>query len=99
MKGNKEMTRTEYVKAVAEATGKTQKEIKEVLDAMQTVAYAEMAKCEEVKMFDGLTLTAVHKEACQKRNPATGSMVDVPAKNAPKAKFGAVAKRLVNGEV
>jgi DNA-binding protein HU-beta len=90
------MNRTEFVKAVAEATTKTQKEIKEVLEAMQTVAYGEMAKCEEVKIFDGLTLTAVHKEACQKRNPATGAMVDVPAKNAPKAKFGKAAKDAVN---
>ena len=90
------MTRTDYVKAVAEATGKTQKEIKEVLEAMQTVAYAEMAKCEEVKIFDGLTLVGVHKDACQKRNPMTGEMVSVAAKNAPKAKFGTACKNAIN---
>ena len=90
------MNRSEYVKAVAEATGKTQKEIKEVLDAMQTVAYAEMAKCEEVKLFDGVTLTAVHKEARTARNPISGDVVEVPAKNAPKAKFGKAAKDAVN---
>ena len=90
------MNRTEFVKAVAEATTKTQKEIKEVLEAMQTVAYAEMAKCEEVKIFDGLTLVGVHKDACQKRNPATGAMVDVAAKTAPKAKFGTACKNAIN---
>lgn len=90
------MNRTDYVKAVAEATGKTQKEIKEVLEAMQTVAYAEMAKCEEVKIFEGLTLLGVHKDATTARNPMDGSIVDVPAKNVPKAKFGTAAKTAVN---
>ena len=90
------MNRAEYVKAVAEATTKTQKEIKEVLDAMQTVAYAEMAKCGEVKIFDGLTLAGVHKDATTARNPIDGSTVNVPAKNVPKAKFGTAAKTAVN---
>lgn len=90
------MNRTEFVKAVAEATSKTQKEIKEVVEAMQTVAYAEMAKCEEVKIFDGLTLVGVHKEATTARNPMTGETVDVPAKNAPKAKFGTACKNAIN---
>ena len=92
------MNRSEFVKAVAAATEKTQKEVKEMLDVMQDIAYGEMAKCEEVKMFDGFALCGVQKEACQKRNPATGAMVDVPAKVVPKAKFGTAAKRIVNGE-
>ena len=90
------MNRAEYVKAVAEATGKSQKEIKEILDAEQTIAYATMAKGEEVKIFEGTTLMGVHKEACQKRNPLTGEMVNVAAKTAPKAKFGKFAKDAVN---
>lgn len=90
------MNRTDYVKAVAAATEKTQKEIKEILEVMQDVAYAEMAKCEEVKIFDGITLVGTYKDACQKRNPATGEMVDVPAKIAPKAKFGTACKAAVN---
>ena len=55
-----------------------------------------MAREEEVKIFDGLTLVGVHKDACQKRNPLTGEMVDVAAKTAPKAKFGKAAKDAVN---
>ena len=90
------MNRTEFIKAVAEQVEMTQKAVKEVLEVMQEVAYGEMAKCEEVKIFDGLTLLGVHKDACQKRNPATGEIVDVPAKNAPKAKFGKAAKDAVN---
>lgn len=90
------MNRTEFVKAVATATEKTQKEIKEILEAMQEIAYTQMAKCEEVKIFEGLSLLGVHKDASVKRNPATGGTVDVPAKNVPKAKFGKFAKTAVN---
>lgn len=90
------MNRTEYVKAVAEATGRTQKDIKEVLEAMQEVAYAEMAKCEEVKIFDGTTLVGVQKEARTARNPLTGETVEVAAKVAPKAKFGTACKNAIN---
>ena len=90
------MNRTEYVKAVATATGFTQKDVKAVLDAAQTVAYATMAKEEEVKVFEGLTLVGVHKDACEKRNPLNGETVKVAAKTAPKAKFGKFAKESVN---
>lgn len=90
------MTRAEFVKAVAEKAEMTQKATKEILDVMQEVAYAEMAKEEEVKMFDGLTLVGVHKEARTARNPLTGETVEVPAKTAPKAKFGKACKDALN---
>ena len=90
------MTRTEYVKAVAAVTGFTQKDVKAVLDAAQTVAYETMAKEEEVNVFEGLTLVGVHKDACVKRNPLTGTDVNVPEKTAPKAKFGKAAKDAIN---
>ena len=90
------MTKVELVKAVATETGFTQKDVKTVLEATGKVAYAEMAKQEEVKLFDGLTLMGVFKEACIARNPLTGESVDVPAKVMPKAKFGKAAKDAVN---
>lgn len=92
------MNKTEYVKAIATETGFTQKDVKAVLEAAQTVAYETMAKEEEVKVFDGLTLVGQKKPACVKRNPLTGQDVNVPEKVVPKARFGAVAKRIVNGE-
>ena len=90
------INQNEYVKLVAAATGFTQKDVKAVLDAAGTVAYAEMAKEEEVKVFNGLTLAGVKKPACVKKNPRTGEDVQVPAKVAPKAKFGKFAKDSVN---
>lgn len=90
------VNQNEFVKLVATATGYTQKDVKAVLDAAQTVAYEAMAKEEEVKIFNGLTLSGVHKDACVKRNPLTGADVKVEAKVAPKAKFGKFAKDSVN---
>ena len=90
------MNRVDYVKAIATVTGYTQKDVKAVLDAAQTVAYETMAKEEEVKVFDGLTLSGVHKDACIKRNPLTGADVKVESKIVPKAKWGKAAKTAVN---
>ena len=90
------MNRTEFVKAVATATGYTQKDVKAVLEAAQTVAYDAMAKKEEVAIFDGLKLIGVHKDATTARNPMNGEIVDVPAKTVPKAKWGKAAKDAVN---
>ena len=90
------INQNEYVKLIATATGYTQKDVKAVLDAAQIVAYEAMAKEEEVKVFNGLTLGGVAKPACVKRNPKTGEDVQVPAKVAPKAKFGKFAKDSVN---
>lgn len=90
------MNKTEFVKAVATATGYTQKDVKAVFEAAQEVAYGAMAKEEEVKIFDGLTLVGVHKDATTARNPMDGSTVNVPAKTVPKAKWGKFAKDAVN---
>ena len=90
------MNKAEYVKAIATATDFTQKDVKAVLDAAQTVAYEAMSKEDEVKVFEGLTLVGFKKEACVKKNPRTGEDVQVPEKIAPKAKFGKFAKDSIN---
>ena len=90
------MNRTDYVKAIATATDFTQKDVKAVLDAAQTIAYEAMAKEEEVAIFEGLKLIGVKKAACVKRNPLTGADVQVPEKIAPKAKFGKAIKDAIN---
>lgn len=90
------VNQNEFVKLIAGATGYTQKDVKAVLDAAQTVAYDVMAKEDEVKIFNGLTLVGVHKDATTARNPMTGDAVDVPSKTAPKAKFGKFVKDYIN---
>lgn len=89
------MTRTEYIKAVAEKAEMTQKAVKEVLEVMQEVAYDEMAKGEEVKIFDSVTLLGKAVPERTARNPQTGAEIVVPEHLAPKAKFGSAIKNLL----
>lgn len=90
------MTKNETIKTISEAINETQKRTKEILEAIQSVTYAAMARQEEVKLFEGLTLVGIHKDACIKRNPLTGLDVAVPEKITPKAKFGKAAKDALN---
>ena len=82
------MTRAEYIKAVAEKANMTQKATKEVLEVMQEIAYEEMKKGEEVKIFDSVTLVGKAVPERTARNPQTGAEIVVPEHLAPKAKFG-----------
>lgn len=82
------MTRTEYIKKVAEQAGMSQKAVKEVLGVMQEVAYSEMKKGDVVKIFDSVSLIGNDVPERTARNPQTGGTVVVPAHIAPKAKFG-----------
>lgn len=90
------MNKTELIREIATATGYTQKDVKAVLESAQKVAYEAMAREDEVKVFDGLTLVGQRKPACVKRNPLTGQDVNVPEKVVPKAKWGKAAKDTVN---
>lgn len=89
------MKRAEFIKAVAEQAEMTQKAVKEVLEVMQEVAYGEMAKGEEVKIFDSVTLMGKEVAERTARNPQTGEELVVPAHLAPKAKFGSGIKALL----
>ena len=90
------MNRTELVREIASKCGYTQKDVKAVLEAAQEIAYTAMAKEEEVKLFEGLTLVGQHKDATTARNPMTGEEIQVPEKVAPKAKWGKFAKDFLN---
>lgn len=90
------MNRTEMIREIATKVGKTQKEVKEVVEAMQEVVFAEMAAEGEVKVMDGITLMGVHKDATTARNPQTGEAVEVQEKTVPKCKFGKPCKEAVN---
>ena len=90
------MNKVELAKAVAaKIEGCTNKHAKEMLDTIQEVVFATIPK-EEVKILDGVTLSAVKKDARVARNPRTGESVEVDAKNAVKCKFGKTIKDAVN---
>jgi DNA-binding protein HU-beta len=89
------MNKMELVKTVAERTGKTQKDIKTVMETVQEVTFEALHAGEEVKLIDGLTLYTVEKEARTARNPRTGETVTVPSKIVPMVKKGKALKEAV----
>ena len=88
------MTKTELVKAIAVKTGFTQKDVKEVLEATQAVVFATI-KEDEVKLMDGVTLSAKLVPQRTARNPQTGAEIVVPEHLAPKCKFGNAIKAVL----
>lgn len=90
------MNKVELIKAVAERTNNTQKDIKAIMEAIQDVTYDTLVAGDEVKLIDGVTLSVVHKDARTARNPRTGESVMVDAKNAVRCKFGKTIKDAVN---
>lgn len=89
------MNKTELVKAIAAKADFRRDNVKEVLDAMQEVVFATL-KDEDVKIMDGVTLSAVYKEAHEARNPKTGETFTAAPKYLPKVKFGTPIKNALN---
>ena len=85
------MTKTELVKVVANNTGFTQKDVKAVLEAVQDVVFTTL-KDDEIKLMDGVTLSAKLVPQRTARNPQTGAEIVVPEHLAPKCKFGNAIK-------
>ena len=90
------MNKVELINEVAQSTGFTKKDIKQVLESVQNVTYNALSNGGIVKLIDGVTLSVVRKEARTARNPRTGETIMVDAKNAVKCKFGKTIKDAVN---
>ena len=90
------MNKVELINEVAQSTGFTKKDIKQVLESVQNVTYNALSNGDIVKLIDGVTLSVVRKEARTASNPRTGETIMVDAKNAVKCKFGKTIKDAVN---
>lgn len=90
------ISNADFIKSVAKKTGFRQQDIKEVLGAIQSEVEANLLNDSATKLFRWLSIEPTHKKACMRRNPATGGMIEVPAKNGVKAKFSEGIKTLIN---
>ena len=84
---NKRMTKTEFVEAIATASGLEKKQVNAVLDGMNGVVYKELKAQHEVVIPGLLKLTAVTKPAVPARegiNPFTKEKAMFKAKPARK---------------
>lgn len=91
------MTKNDFIKAVAAEAKITQKDAREVLDAVQSVVYEAMKNGESVKIIDSVTLSGKEVPERTARNPQTGESIVVPAHMAPKCKFGVTVKEYIKG--
>ncbi len=87
------VTKSQIIAGLADAAGVTKKQSKEALDALVAMAY-KGAK-------DGFTipglgkLVKVRRKARVGRNPATGAVIQIPAKTVLKFRIAKAAKEAV----
>ena len=92
------MKKADFIKAVAEKAGTTQK----AADAVVTAALAtirDALKKDDSVAFLGFGSFRISKRAARKgRNPQTGKEIQIPAAKLPVFKASAAFKELVNGK-
>lgn len=88
----KGMTKSEVLNALAEKTGKTRKEVGEMLDAIANLAYSEAKSAGEFTIPGLGKLLKKHREARMGRNPATGESIKIAAKTVVKFRVAKAAK-------
>lgn len=86
------MTKSETLQSLAETTGKTKKEVAEMLDAIVALAYKETKKSGEFTIPGLGKLKKKHRDARQGRNPATGETIQIAAKTVIKFTVAKAAK-------
>lgn len=89
------MNKTEYVVAVAEASGMTKTQAALAVDACIAVITNALKKGEAVQLTGFGIFDVVKKAARTGRNPRTGKEIKIQASKAPKFKAGAVLKNAV----
>lgn len=91
----KSKTKSEVIAGVAEAAEISKKQAAAALDALATMAYKG---AKDKFMVPGLgKLVLVDRAARKGRNPATGEIIDIPAKRVVKFRVAKVAKVSILG--
>jgi DNA-binding protein HU-beta len=86
------MTQTQLVRSLAESSGVSNKQMKEILEKLASTAIAEVKK-NGVFVLPGIgRLVRVDRKARTGRNPATGESIKIPAKKVVKFRVAKAAK-------
>lgn len=89
------MTKTQTIASLAEKTGLPKAQVEGLLNQLAVLAYAE---AKNGFMIPGVgKLVLVNRKARQGRNPATGQVIDIPAKTVVKFRVAKVCKDSVLG--
>lgn len=95
------VTTQDIIKGVADLADKTQKEVREVVRAIEEFVKAQVGQANEntsveIKLFNGLTVISEYKEPRTARNPQTGETITTEGKNRVRAKIGTSLKDAAN---
>ena len=88
--------RKDLVNGIAESTGKTKKDSKIALEAILNIMKEELGNGGEIKLVNFGTFKVINRKARKGRNPRTGEVIDIPAKNVVKFKAGKALKEAVD---
>ena len=91
----KGMNKSQLLQALAEKTGKSKKEVAEMLDILVQTAYAEAKSSGEFTIPGLGKLQKKHREARMGRNPATGEQIQIKAKTVVKFRVAKAAKEAI----
>lgn len=91
------MQKTDFIKAVAEKTGISQKETKMVIDAALDVITDVLAKGEKVTLTGFGTFEVRSRQAREGVNPQTREKIHIPATRTPGFSASSTLKDAVKG--
>ncbi len=89
------MTKSQIMATLAERTGLSKKQVRAFFDELARLAYQEAPNGFTIPGIGKLVL--VHRKARQGRNPATGEIIQIPAKTVVKFRIAKVCKEAVLG--
>lgn len=89
------MTQTDIVNGLAEKTGLKKTQAKEFFSALAAMAAAEVKKNGEFTLPGFGKLVKATRKAREGRNPATGAVINIPAKTTVKFRLGKAMKDAV----
>ncbi|MHB1516847.1 MAG: HU family DNA-binding protein [Acidimicrobiales bacterium] len=92
------VSKTDLIAAVAAHTGTTSTNVASVLNGLEDVVVANVAKGEKVTITGFVTFDRAQRAARMGRNPQTGESIKIKASKSPKVSAGASFKKVVNGQ-
>jgi DNA-binding protein HU-beta len=82
------MTQTEIISSLADSCGCKKSEVKAMFDALTSLATREVRTNGEFTLPGFGKLKKTNRKARQGRNPATGAVINIPAKTTVKFSIG-----------
>lgn len=89
------MTQTEIISSLADSCGCKKSEVKSLFDALAALATKEVRNNGEFTLPGFGKLKKTNRKARQGRNPATGAVINIPAKTTVKFSIGKSMKDAV----